>query len=221
MTGCEALVSAALFACVARDPACLPDEHRDHLQVLTGIAAQESGFRPYAVRVEASRTQPAQSLFPATYGDAVRLAVEHDRAGRTLGLGLFQITHRSNWDRHFGPADTPEERVAQIARALQPCANMAAGAAHFAADWHRAGIALQLYNSGRPNGAPGYAAGVLRRVFAPSGGGGVAPSAAQASPPSPTRPTPPTAPTQPREVTPYTADTTIYVREMPHVLRVD
>ena len=221
MTGCEALVGAALFACVARDPACLPNEHRDHLQVLTGIAAQESGFRPYAVRVEASRTQPAQSLFPATYGDAVRLAVEHDRAGRTLGLGFFQITHRSNWDRHFGPADTPEERAAQIARALQPCANMAAGSAHFAENWRQANVALQLYNSGRPNGAPGYAAGVLRRVLAPAAGGGGPPSAAQASPPSPTRPTPPTAPTQPRAVTPYTADTTIYVREMPHVLRVD
>lgn len=221
MTGCEALVGAALFACLARDPACLPDEHRDHLRMLTGIAAHESGFRPYAVRVEASRTQPAQSLFPATYSEAVGIAVEHDRTGRTLGLGWFQITHRSNWDRHFGPADTPEERAAQIGRALQPCANMAAGAAHFAADWHRAGVALQLYNSGRPNGAPGYAAGVLRRVLAPMAGGDAPPSAATASTLGPVRPTPPTAPPPPRGVTPHTADTAIYVREMPHVLRVD
>lgn len=221
MTGCEALVGAALFACLARDPACLPDEHRDHLWVLTGIAAQESGFRPYAVRVEASRTQPPQSLFPTTHADAVKVAVEHDRAGRTLGLGFFQITHRSNWDRHFGPADTPEERAAQIARALQPCANMAAGAAHFAANWRQANVALQLYNSGRPSGAPGYAAGVLRRVLAPMAGGDGPGSVATASASAPTRPTPPTAPMQPRAVTPHTADTAIYTREMPHVLRVD
>ena len=52
MTGCEALAGAALFACLARDPVCLPDEHRHLYDDLAAIAEQESGHNPRAIRDE-------------------------------------------------------------------------------------------------------------------------------------------------------------------------
>lgn len=221
VTGCEALVGAALFVCLARDPACLPEQHRDHLPLLRAIAERESRFNPYALRVEATRDAPGHSLFFASAAEAIAHAVAWNGRGRTTGLGWFQVTHHRNWDWHFGPVPDPRDRSAQIRRAFDPCANMAAGAAHFAANWQQAGVALQYYNSGRPNGAPVYASGVLRRVLAPGAGGDVPAFATATAAPNPTRPTPPTAPTPPRTVTPHTADTAIYTREMPHVLRVD
>lgn len=148
MTGCEALAGLALFACVARDPRCLPDEHRRLLPELAAVAERESGFRPFAIRDEAT----GESLFPATRAEAVAVAATRDAAGRTLGLGWFQITHRANWRRHGLTVET----------AFDPCENMRAGAAHVAANLRDA--AFQLYNSGRVGGAPGYAAAVARRV---------------------------------------------------------
>lgn len=215
MTGCEALVGAALFACLARDPACLPERHRDHLPLLRAIAERESRFNPYALRVEATKDAPGHSLFFGSAAEAIPHALAWNGRGRTTGLGWFQVTHHENWDWHFGKPADPRDRSAQIARAYDPCANMAAGAAHFAANWEQARVALQYYNSGKPNGAPGYAAGVLRRVLAPHDSGSIA---------APTRPTPPaapTTPTKPAPVNPYAADTAIYAREMPYALRVD
>ena len=148
MTGCEALAGLALFACVARDPRCLPDEHRRLLPELAAVAERESGFRPFAIRDEAT----GESLFPKTRAEAVAIAAASRAAGRTLGLGWFQITHRANWRRHGLTVET----------ALDPCENMRAGAAHLAGNLRDA--AFQLYNSGRPGGAPSYAAAVARRV---------------------------------------------------------
>ncbi|MGG5810542.1 transglycosylase SLT domain-containing protein [Falsiroseomonas sp. CW058] len=148
MTGCEALAGLALFACVARDPRCLPDEHRRLLPELAAVAERESGFRPFAIRDEVT----GESLFPMTRAEAVAVAAARDAAGRTLGLGWFQITHRANWRRHGLTVET----------ALDPCENMRAGAAHLAGNLRDA--AFQLYNSGRPGGAPGYAAAVARRI---------------------------------------------------------
>jgi type IV secretion system protein VirB1 len=148
MTGCEALVGLALFACVAHDPRCLANEHRRLLPELAAVAERESGFRPFAIRDEATE----ESLFPATRPEAVAIASARDAAGHTLGLGWFQITHRANWRRHGLTIET----------ALDPCENMRAGAAHLAANLRDA--AFQLYNSGRVGGAPGYAAAVARRV---------------------------------------------------------
>ncbi|MDT8315419.1 transglycosylase SLT domain-containing protein [Roseomonas mucosa] len=148
MTGCEALAGLALFACLARDPRCLPDEHRRLLPELAAVAERESGFRPFAIRDETT----GESLFPATRAEAVAIAAARDAAGRTLGLGWFQITHRANWRRHGLTVET----------ALDPCENMRAGAAHLAGNLRDA--AFQLYNSGRIGGAPGYAAAVARRA---------------------------------------------------------
>lgn len=174
MAVCEALVGAALFACLARDPACLPVEHRHLRDDLRAIAEQESRLHPWAVRVEASGTLPAESLFPVSHAEAVRIATERDVQGRILGLGWFQITHKYNWQRHG----------LTIGTALTPCASLRAGAAHYAGNIARAlervrSGALGDYNSGRVDGSPLYAAAVMRRVAAMAGGDGamVAPPA--------------------------------------------
>lgn len=198
MTGCEALLGAALFACLADKPACLPQAHAHLREDLKAIAEHESRFWPWAVRDERVK----RGFYFKTRVEAVAFAVERDRMGHTLGLGLYQITHRSGWDRHFGPAKTPEEREAQIARALDPCANMTAGAAHLAHDMQRA-AAYQFYNSNRADGAPAYAAGVLaklRRNTAAAGGPGdvaLAPVPVSSSPVPPARPAPTPRPVNP------------------------
>lgn len=148
MTGCEAVAGLALFMCFGREPRCLPEAHRRLLPELAAVAEQESGFRPFAIRDEAT----GESFFPATRAEAVAIAAARDAAGHTLGLGWFQITHRANWRRHGLTVES----------ALDPCDNMRAGAAHLAANLRDA--AFQLYNSGRVGGAPGYAAAVARRV---------------------------------------------------------
>jgi len=150
MTGCEALAGLALFACMARNPRCLPPEHAPLLPYLAAVAEQESGFRPLAIRDEAT----GESLFPATREEAVRIATERNARGHTLGLGWFQITHRANWRRHG----------LTIATALEPCANMRAGAAHYAADLHDA--AARRFNSGRVADAPPRTVAYARRVTA-------------------------------------------------------
>lgn len=194
MTGCEALVGAALFACLARDPDCLPPAMVPFVDDLRGIAEQETGLRPYAVRDESTH----EGKFFASYGEAVRFATERDALGHKLGIGLFQITGRANWQAHG----------LTIATGLQPCANMRAGAEHYAGNIRTA--ALQLYNSGSINGAPGYAASVVRRI------GGVAPDTGPMS-----APIQPIRRPMPRVASPYSADTTIYVREVPNVVSVD
>lgn len=172
MTGCEALAGLALFACVARNPRCLPDEHRRLLPELAAVAERESGFRPFAVRDEAT----GEGLFFTTRMAAAVAATARDAAGHTLGLGWFQITHRANWRRHGLTVET----------ALDPCENMRAGAAHLAGNLRDA--AFQLYNSGRIGVAPGYAAAVARRIgsHAAALAAGEMPGAAMAPvPPSP------------------------------------
>lgn len=147
MLGCEGLIGAALFGCVASNPACLPIELRPLRPVLEAIASQESGFRPNALRDETAN----QSMFPATRAEAERIAAERLRKGAVVGAGWFQITHASNWARHGLDVKT----------AFDPCLNLRAGAAHFSGDLN---AAMQRYNSGRMNGAPGYAASVLARL---------------------------------------------------------
>jgi len=148
MTGCEALVGLALFACVARDPACLPPEQRPMLDTLAAIAEQESGFKPWAIRDETAN----QSIFPPTRALAERIAAERLAQGHVLGGGWFQITHARNWTRHG----------LTVANVFDPCTNLRAGARHFADDLQAA--AIQRYNSGRTDGAPRYAASVLART---------------------------------------------------------
>ena len=195
MTGCETLAAAALFACLARDPDCLPEQHR-HLEAdLLAIAQQESGIRPWIVRDETTGEGKAFG----SKDEAVNFAIDRDALGHLLGLGMFQITGKANIVAH---------RLT-IATALDGCRNMRAGADHYAGNLRSA--ALQLYNSGRINGAPRYAASVMGRL------GAVAPLAPSSPPPRDGR----GSAGAPSVLTPYNADTSIFIRETKNVLRVD
>ena len=147
MIECGALAGLALFTCLARNPACLPPQHRRFEPYLEAIAAQESGYRSNAIRDETLR----QGMFPATRVEAERIAADRLARGHTIGGGWFQITHAANWRRHG----------LTVANAFDPCTNMRAGAEHFAADVMTA--AIKAYNGTGP-AADAYAVAVRRRM---------------------------------------------------------
>lgn len=160
MTGCEALAGAALFDCLAAQPACLPPQHPP-VEVLREVARRESGFRPLALRDETT----GREVRVETHAGAVREITERRRKGHALGVGMFQSTHHEN-HRRLGLLDA--QGLPTLA--LDPCRAMRAGAAHLAEDIEAAladrvlAAALSRYNSGTLTGAPGYAAAVLVRL---------------------------------------------------------
>ena len=156
MAGCASLTGLALVRCLAADTACLPPAHRPLLPVLEAMAERESGFRPLAIRDEAT----SEGIYPATLADAVRIARERRARGHLLGIGLMQLT---------SPAAL---RGLTDEAALDPCVNLRAGAAHLA-------DGIRRYNGSGP-AAERYAAAVVARV------GQAAAQAAPSPPPAPT-----------------------------------
>lgn len=119
------------------------------VEEMAGIAMQESGLRPWAMRDETTR----ESLFLASREEAERIAGERLKRGHVIGAGLFQITHARNWKQH---------RLT-INNAFDPCTNLRAGINHYAENLKDA--ARQLYNSGKIDGAPSYARSVRLNVL--------------------------------------------------------
>lgn len=142
MTGCAASAGLALFACLARDPACLPVDRRPLLPVLEAMGWQESGHRDWALRDETT----GESLFFRTGAEAVAAARSRRARGHLLGYGRFQITGDANLARH---GLTPET-------AFLPCPNLRAAAEHLAAG-------IRRYNGSGP-AAERYARQVVARV---------------------------------------------------------
>ena len=140
MAGCASLTGLALVRCLAADTACLPPAHRPLLPVLEAMAERESGFRPLAIRDEAT----SEGIYPATLADAVRIARERRARGHLLGIGLMQLT-------------SPEAlRGLTDEAALDPCLNLRAGAVHLA-------DGIRRYNGSGP-AASRYASAVIARV---------------------------------------------------------
>lgn len=139
MIDCGALASMALVACLARDPACLPpwspEDRAQFLPLVLSTVRQESAGQPYVIRNEAER----RGVLFQSKDAAVAYAVAADARGVTIGLGLGQLTHRSNWLRHTGTTGR-----AAIEALLDPCRNLRATAEHWQAAW-RAAVA---YNAG-------------------------------------------------------------------------
>lgn len=188
------MIPAALLACA---PNVAP-------VTLEAVIRVESGGNPLALNVNGLRVQPP----PAHNArEAVATAERFIAAGYSADLGLMQLNSRN----------LPALGLT-VAAALDPCANVRGGAAILAADYaaaaHRMGegqralqSALSAYNTG--DFARGFANGYVARYYGPHGvpalAGGVREAAAtvaavkQAAPPPPPNP--------------FTADTSIFVRE--------
>jgi type IV secretion system protein VirB1 len=185
--------------------ACAPAIHPVTLEAVIRV---ESGGNPLALNVNGLRVQPP----PARNArEAEATAERFIAAGYSVDLGLMQVNSRN----------LPALGLT-VAEALEPCANVRAGAAILAADYaiatHQLGegqgalrSALSRYNTGDP--VRGFVNGYVARYYGPHAvpalAGGV--RFAAGIMPAPARPAAP-APN------PYSADTVIFVREtLPHV----
>lgn len=156
-----ALTLAAVLALAAR-PECggnsgLPPDR------LAAVAKVESAFNPLSIHVN----HPDQELSPATIQDAIRIATALIAAGKSVDLGLMQINNA-------------ELRGMSLAQAFDPCASLAAGAAHLADDV-RAVLrqSHQRYNTGSTDRGQGYANAIEQALGSIQAGG-----APTASPPA-------------------------------------
>jgi type IV secretion system protein VirB1 len=181
--------------------ACAPNVAPVTLQAIVQV---ESGGNPLALNVNGTRLQPP----PARDAREAALVVESYIArGYSVDIGLMQVN-----SRNLAALGTTVEQV------LDPCTNIRAAATILTADYAEAArtrgegqpalqAALSAYNTG--DFYRGFANGYVARYYGPGGvpaltGGVRAVVAAKHSAPS-------------RPPNPYTADTTIFVREATNV----
>ena len=144
------IVSAALAGFVVK---CAP-----HVGPVTmsAIVAYESGGRPYAIGDNSTR----RSYFPGDRASATRLAARLVGAGHDIDVGYAQLNIANV--RAYG---------LDLARAFDPCTNIATGARILRADYagaarrfgpgqHALASALSAYNTGGYFAGLGYARGV-------------------------------------------------------------
>jgi type IV secretion system protein VirB1 len=178
------MTALAFAAAIALAQSCtVPDVPAENV---LAVARQESGLMPWALHDDDAR----QGFRPTSAEQAISLAKRLMAQGHSVGVGLMQLTARSEaaFRTKFGV--TVEDAL------NDPCQNIHAGAALLAANYHAAAsasrkaalAALQTYNSGSPTGAPDYAAAVVRIAAR-------MPSLAPAQPPrAPAAAEPPPAP---------------------------
>ena len=181
--------------------ACAPNVAPITLQAIIEV---ESGGNPLALNINGVRLRP-----PLTRDakEAARLAESYIARGYSVDIGLMQLN-----SRNLAALGTTVEQV------LDPCTNIRAAAAILTANYAEAArtrgdgqsalqAALSAYNTG--DFYRGFANGYVARYYGPGGvpaltGGVRAVVAAKRAAPSP----PPN---------PYTADTTVFVRETTNV----
>jgi type IV secretion system protein VirB1 len=164
----------------------------------------ESGGDPLAIHVNGVRTQPEPAT---TAAEAVQLAEGFIRRGYSVDIGLLQVN-----SRNLAVLGTTVERV------LDPCTNIRAGAAVLTADYtiaartHPEGqpalqAALSAYNTGSFD--RGFGNGYVARYYGPNGVPALtaAPRAPSAGLTKRSAPPP----------NPFTADTSVFAREVNHV----
>jgi type IV secretion system protein VirB1 len=171
---------------------------------LQAIVEVESGGNPLALNINGIRVQPPPAK---NAGEAAQVAERYIARGYSVDIGLMQVN-----SRNLAALGTTVEQV------LDPCTNIHAAAAILTADYAEAArtrgdgqpalqAALSAYNTG--DFYRGFANGYVARYYGPGGvpaltGGVRAVVAAKYSAPS-------------RPPNPYTADTTIFVREATNV----
>jgi type IV secretion system protein VirB1 len=191
------MIPPALLACA---PAVAP-------VTLEAVIRVESDGNPLAIHVNGLRVQPASATSAAA---VARIAEDYILRGYSVDLGLMQVN-----SRNLMALGTTVERV------LDPCTNVRDGAAILAADYAEATrtrgngqaalqAALSAYNTG--SFYRGFANGYVARYYGPGGvptlADGVREAAATAAMTKRAAPPPPN---------PYTADTSVFVREASHV----
>jgi type IV secretion system protein VirB1 len=190
----DAVIPPALLACA---PNVAPT-------TLQAIVAVESGGNPLALNINEIRVQPPPARDAR---EAAQVAESYIARGYSVDIGLMQVN-----SRNLEALRTTVEQV------LDPCTNIRAAATVLTADYADAArtrgdgqpalqAALSAYNTG--NFYRGFANGYVARYYGPGGvpaliGGMRAVASAKHSAPS-------------HPTNPYTADTTVFVREAMNV----
>ncbi|HEX3403726.1 MAG TPA: lytic transglycosylase domain-containing protein [Acetobacteraceae bacterium] len=181
--------------------ACAPNVAPTTLQA---VATVESGGNPLAVNVNGIHVQPPPARDAR---EAAQVAESYIARGYSVDIGLMQVN-----SRNLAALGTTVEQV------LDPCTNLQAAATILTADYAAAArtrgdgqpalqAALSAYNTG--DFYRGFANGYVARYYGPGGvpaltGGVHEVTAVKRAAPSP----PPN---------PFTADTTVFVRETTNV----
>ena len=181
--------------------ACAPNVASVTLQAIVEV---ESAGNPLALNINGIHVQPPPARDAK---DAARVAMSYIARGYSVDIGLMQVN-----SRNLAALGTTVERV------LDPCMNIRAAAAILTADYADAArtrgdgqsalqAALSAYNTG--DFYRGFANGYVARYYGPGGvpaltGGAREVAAAKRADPSPSP-------------NPYTADTTVFVRETTNV----
>ena len=147
------VLSLAAILALAADPHCGAAVSDSEFQSrLAAIALHESAGDFLVIGLNADRVRglPAAAIRSATPQEAATRAVALIAQGRSIDLGLMQISN-ANLARHGLTVET----------AFDACRNMAAGADHYADDvkavWS---LAHRRYNTGSTERGAAYAAGV-------------------------------------------------------------
>jgi type IV secretion system protein VirB1 len=188
-----AVIPAALLACA---PNVAPT-------TLQAIVEVESGGHSLALNINGIRVQPPPA---SSVREAAQVAESYIARGYSVDIGLMQVN-----SRNLAALGTTVEQM------LDPCMNIHAAATILMTDYAEAArtrgngqlalqSALSAYNTG--DFYRGFANGYIARYYGPGGvpalTGGVREVAAARAAPSPTP-------------NPYTADTTVFVRETTNV----
>jgi type IV secretion system protein VirB1 len=194
----SAMISASLLACA---PNVAP-------ATLEAVISVESGGNPLALNVNGPAVQPPPAR---DVSEAARVAAGFIARGYSVDLGLMQVNSRNLVELGL--------TVQQI---LDPCTNIRAGAAVLTADYAEAArtrgegqpalqAALSAYNTG--DFYRGFANGYVAHYCGPGGVPGLTHSGREAI--ATTKMAKPIA--APRPANPFTADTSVFVREAANV----
>lgn len=197
------------------DPALLACAADVHPATMAAVVRVESATRPFALNIN---RWPGRQPKPATAAEAATVARAFIEAGYSVDLGLAQINSRNLPSLGY----TVEQMF------NDPCANIRAGGRILSDGYARAVAvhgegqrallaALSAYNTGSLTRGfgNGYVVRYLdgRPVPVPAPNDATRATAALARGPRPVK--------TPSPLTPYAADTAVFVRETSHVVRVD
>lgn len=181
--------------------ACAPNVAPITLQAIIEV---ESGGNPLALNINGMRLQPPP---PRDAKEAAQVAESYIARGYSVDIGLMQVN-----SRNLAALGTTVEQV------LDPCTNIHAASTILTVDYAEAArtrgdgqsalqAALSAYNTG--DFCRGFANGYVARYYGSGGVPALTGGVREVAAAKPSSPSPPPDP--------YTADTTVFVRETTNV----